>query len=104
MTSARSASLRVGVLLCDDLHAGLVSRWPSYLALFRDLLADERGDLQARGWRVHAGEWPDGPEAADAVVDRALATLPPEDDTPAFRRLLRDWLRGEAAAGLQPTG
>lgn len=249
MTSARSASLRVGVLLCDDLHAGLVSRWSSYLALFRDLLADARGDLQATGWRVHAGEWPDGPEAADAwlvsgsrasvhedpewvpplqglvrrieaagqplvgvcfghqlvhsalggevaragggwglgvydvrleaplagrasgaplrllsvhqdqvtrpapgfrrlaggafcpwyaslrervltvqghpefdreffhallprvrpkagdaAVDRALATLPPEDDTPAFRRLLRDWLRGEAAAGLQPTG
>ncbi|PWG64668.1 type 1 glutamine amidotransferase [Spiribacter halobius] len=249
MTEPVPRPIRVGVLLCDDLHEGLVSRWRSYLALFQDLLADAAGDLQATGWRVHAGEWPDSPEAADAwlvsgsrasvhevpewvpplqdlvreieaagqplvgvcfghqlvhsalggrigratvgwglgvydvrleadlagrrageplrllsvhqdqvltpapgfrrlatspfcpwyasrrgpvltvqghpefdreffqallpqvrpkagdaVVDRALASLPPEDDTGAFRRLLRDWLRGNAAADLQPTG
>jgi len=249
MTSARSAARRVGVLLCDDLHEGLASRWSSYLALFHALLEDGRGDLAAVGWRVHAGEWPDGPEAADAwlvsgsrasvheepawvpplqrlvrrieaagqpligvcfghqlvhaalggevaragggwglgvydvrleaplagqsagsplrllavhqdqvmrpapgfrrlagggfcpwyasqrgalltvqghpefdreffhallprvrakagdaAVERALAALPPDDDTPAFRRLMREWLRGGAGAGLQPTG
>lgn len=249
MLSSEPPVRRVGVLLCDDLHEGLVSRWSSYLALFRDLLADGRGDLEAIGWRVHAGEWPAGPAAADAwlvtgsrasvhesppwvpplralvrrieadalplvgvcfghqlvhsalggrvgraargwglgvydvrldaplvgrdageplrllsvhqdqvlspapgfrrlaggdfcpwyaswrhrvltvqghpefdreffhallpqvrpkagaaAVERALATLPADDDTPAFRRLMRDWLRGEASAALQPTG
>jgi hypothetical protein len=37
MTSNLS-SIRVGVLLCDDLHEELRTRWPSYLSLFETLL------------------------------------------------------------------
>ncbi len=57
---------RVGVLLCDDLHEELRSRWASYMALFEALVNDDNGDLTAVGYRVHAGEWPSGPDAADA--------------------------------------
>ncbi len=59
-------SRRVGVLLCDDLHEELRTRWSSYLSLFEVLVADEAADLVADGYRVHAGEWPDGPHSADA--------------------------------------
>ncbi len=64
--SDKTAPYRVGVLLCDDLHEELQSRWPSYLALFEALIRDEQADLTAVGYRVHDGEWPDGPEDADA--------------------------------------
>jgi len=57
---------RVGVLLCDDLHVELRSRWPSYLALFEALLSDEQSDLSAVGYRVHDGEWPAAADSADA--------------------------------------
>jgi len=56
---------RVGVLLCDDLHEELTTRWSSYLALFQDLLADPQEDLKAVGYRVHDGEWPDACDDAD---------------------------------------
>lgn len=67
MTSNLS-SIRVGVLLCDDLHEELRTRWPSYLSLFETLLdsAESETRLAAVGYRVHAGEWPDRPDAADA--------------------------------------
>ena len=66
MNASESVRHRVGILLCDDLHEGLRPRWSSYLSLFETLISDERADLMAVGYRVHAGEWPTGPEAADA--------------------------------------
>ena len=66
MTAGRSHKQRVGVLLCDDLHEALQTRWPSYLALFEELLADAQADLEPVGYRVHAGEWPPAADAADA--------------------------------------
>ncbi|AGY91760.1 hypothetical protein SPICUR_03860 [Spiribacter curvatus] len=63
---AVATGTRVGVLLCDDLHEELQSDWASYLALFENLLADDRDDITVSGYRVHAGEWPDGLHSADA--------------------------------------
>lgn len=57
---------RVGVLLCDDLHEELQTEWSSYRALFETLLADEQGDIEVSGFRVHDDEWPDSPASADA--------------------------------------
>jgi len=59
-------SLTVGVLLCDDLHEELLTRWPSYLSLFDELLAGDTVAFETQGYRVHDKEWPDGPDAADA--------------------------------------
>ncbi len=56
---------RIGVLLCDDLHEELRTRWSSYFSLFDDLLRGEDNDLEAVGYRVHAGEWPESAQSAD---------------------------------------
>ena len=64
--SSESGSIRVGVLLCDDLHEELQTDWASYFSLFENLLADDRQDIRAVGFRVHAGEWPETPASADA--------------------------------------
>ncbi|MDR9433276.1 MAG: type 1 glutamine amidotransferase [Spiribacter sp.] len=66
--TAKSTTTRVGVLLCDDLHEELRSRWPSYLSLFEKLLDDQDrpNTLVATGYRVHDGEWPTHPNEADA--------------------------------------
>jgi len=66
MNSTVNSKRRVGILLCDDLHEELQTRWSSYLALFEELIDDEPADLTAVGYRVHDDEWPAGPEAADA--------------------------------------
>jgi len=81
MVSSQSAYRRIGILLCDDLHEELRTRWSSYLSLFETLVADEAGDLEAVGYRVHAGEWPQGPESADGWLvtgSRASVHEPPE--------------------------
>ena len=59
-------TIRVGILLCDDLHEELVTDWTSYFSLFENLLNDDRQDIDAIGYRVHAGEWPETESSADA--------------------------------------
>ncbi|TQF00535.1 MAG: glutamine amidotransferase [Spiribacter salinus] len=81
MALSESAPRTIGILLCDDLHEELRTRWSSYLSLFETLVADEVDDLTAVGYRVHAGEWPENPGAADAWLvtgSRASVHEPPE--------------------------
>ncbi|RZU98658.1 type 1 glutamine amidotransferase [Spiribacter vilamensis] len=66
--SSAAGTIRVGVLLCDDLHEELATDWASYFSLFENLLTDDRQDIEAVGFRVHAGEWPETPASADAWV------------------------------------
>ncbi|MCS4502649.1 hypothetical protein KBTX_00170 [wastewater metagenome] len=56
---------RIGVLLCDDLHEGLDTAWPSYGALFGAMLGDAG---PVRSWRFHAGERPESVTEADCWV------------------------------------
>ena len=83
---------RVGILLCDDLHEELTTRWSSYLALFETLLADPRQDLQAIGYRVHADEWPQASDEADAwLVTGSRASVHEAPDWVApLQALVRD--------------
>lgn len=87
-----SSTKRVGVLLCDDLHEELRTEWSSYLALFETLLTDARQDLRAIGYRVHADEWPQRSDEADAWLvtgSRASVHEAPEW-VAALQALVRD--------------
>ncbi len=89
---AKAAPHRIGILLCDDLHEQLRSRWSSYFALFEQLVSDEHQDIEPIGYRVHAGDWPAGPEAADAWLvtgSRASVHEDPEWLAP-LQSLVRD--------------
>lgn len=92
MALANPASRRIGVLLCDDLHEELRTRWSSYLSLFEDLIDDDADDLEAVGYRVHAGEWPAGPEAADGwLITGSRASVHEAPDwVPPLQALVRD--------------
>lgn len=100
MTS--QTSYRVGVLLCDDLHEELRSRWASYFALFEALVTDELQDLTAVGYRVHAGEWPSGVDAADAwLVTGSRASV---HESPEWLGPLQALVRKIDAQGLPLLG
>ncbi|WP_435103993.1 type 1 glutamine amidotransferase [Arhodomonas sp. AD133] len=57
--------MRIGVLLCDDLHEGLETHWTSYRAMFEAMLSPAG---RVRAWRCHADEWPPDPTECDAWV------------------------------------
>ncbi len=58
-------SMKIGVLICDDLHVGLETPVEHDLELFRSLLGD---GFELAGWRMHAGECPPSPTACDGWV------------------------------------
>ncbi|MEX0430692.1 type 1 glutamine amidotransferase [Spiribacter insolitus] len=93
---------RIGVLLCDDLHEELTTRWSSYLALFEDLLADPRQDLEAVGYRVHDGEWPASCDDANGWLVTGSRASVHED--PAWVGPLQALVREIDAAGIPLIG
>ena len=99
-----SPAIRVGVLLCDDLHEELRTRWPSYLSLFETLLgsADSKTSLSTVGYRVHDGEWPAQVDAADAwLVTGSRASV---HEAPDWVPPLQGFVRQVDAAGLPLIG
>lgn len=98
----RQRIIRVGVLLCDDLHEALQTDWASYLALFDNLLRDERDDIAVTGYRVHAGEWPEDLNAADAwLVTGSRASV---HEAPDWVVALQAWVRAAEAEGMPLIG
>lgn len=56
-------TIRVGVLICDDLHVGLPTPRTDDLSLFRDMLGP---GFLVDGWRMHLGERPAPAQRCDA--------------------------------------
>lgn len=78
-------TLRVGVLICDDLHVGLETGRSDDLGLFRELLGP---GFQAEGWRLHDGDRPPAAEYCDAwLVGGSRASV--FDDQPWIARAAR---------------
>lgn len=90
---------RIGVLLCDDLHEALVPQWETYFRLFERLLDDPEEGLSTRGFRVHAGEWPEDPLEMDGwMVTGSRASV---HEAPEWVIRLMDFV-SQIDAAMQP--
>ncbi len=60
--------IRIGILVCDEVAAPLVAQHGQYIDMFARLLAATGIEVELRGYRVHADEFPPSVDSCDAYI------------------------------------